>query len=113
MVISLKASARFITAAESRQKIRFRGQSSRSTILSATQSCDMRCLGNLQGRGLKRSAAEAADVADNVYIDGIVCKHRDSDACRIESLEAAFLSCGGLSQTAPSVLCAEEILGFV
>ncbi|MGI9429985.1 MAG: sulfatase, partial [Bythopirellula sp.] len=29
---------------------------------------------NLQGKGLKRSAAEAADVADNVYIDGIVCE---------------------------------------
>ena len=28
---------------------------------------------NLKGEGLKRSAAEAADVADNVYIDGIVC----------------------------------------
>jgi len=28
---------------------------------------------NLQGKGLKRSAAEAADVADNIYIDGIVC----------------------------------------
>lgn len=28
---------------------------------------------NLQGKGLKRSAAEAADVADNTYIDGIVC----------------------------------------
>lgn len=29
---------------------------------------------NLLGKGLKRSAAEAADVADNVYIDGIVCE---------------------------------------
>ena len=28
---------------------------------------------NLQGRGLKRSASEAADVPDNTYIDGIVC----------------------------------------
>ena len=28
---------------------------------------------NLKGNGLKRSAAESADVADNVYIDGIVC----------------------------------------
>ncbi|MEO2013986.1 MAG: sulfatase [Fuerstiella sp.] len=28
---------------------------------------------NLQGKGLKRSAAEAADVPDNTYIDGIVC----------------------------------------
>ncbi len=28
---------------------------------------------NLRGKGLKRSAAEAADVADNIYIDGIVC----------------------------------------
>ena len=28
---------------------------------------------NLRGRGLKRSAAEAADVPDNTYIDGIVC----------------------------------------
>jgi iduronate 2-sulfatase len=33
---------------------------------------------NLQGSGLKRSAAESADVADNVYIDGIVC-----DASRV------------------------------
>lgn len=29
---------------------------------------------NLQGTGLKRSAAESADVADTVYIDGIVCQ---------------------------------------
>ena len=28
---------------------------------------------NLQGKGLKRSAAEAANVPDNAYIDGIVC----------------------------------------
>jgi len=28
---------------------------------------------NLQGKGLKRSAAEAADVPDNTYLDGIVC----------------------------------------
>ncbi|MBP89505.1 MAG: iduronate-2-sulfatase [Planctomycetaceae bacterium] len=28
---------------------------------------------NLQGTGLKRSAAEAADVPDSTYIDGIVC----------------------------------------
>ena len=28
---------------------------------------------NLRGEGLKRSATESADVADNVYIDGIVC----------------------------------------
>ncbi|MFP6874752.1 MAG: sulfatase [Verrucomicrobiales bacterium] len=29
---------------------------------------------NLKGKGLKRAAAESADVADNVYIDGIVCE---------------------------------------
>jgi iduronate 2-sulfatase len=28
---------------------------------------------NLKGKGLKRSASEAADVPDNAYIDGIVC----------------------------------------
>ncbi len=28
---------------------------------------------NLEGRGLKRSAAEAADVPDSTYIDGMVC----------------------------------------
>ena len=28
---------------------------------------------NLQGKGLKRSAIEAANVPDNAYIDGIVC----------------------------------------
>ncbi len=28
---------------------------------------------NLQGKGLKRSASEAADVADDVYLDGLVC----------------------------------------
>ena len=28
---------------------------------------------NLRGNGLKRSAVESAEVADNVYIDGIVC----------------------------------------
>ncbi len=28
---------------------------------------------NLQGKGLKRAAAESADVADNTYLDGIVC----------------------------------------
>jgi iduronate 2-sulfatase len=28
---------------------------------------------NLQGKGLKRSAAEAADVPDSTYLDGIVC----------------------------------------
>ncbi len=33
---------------------------------------------NLKGKGLKRAAAESADVTDNVYIDGIVC-----DASRV------------------------------
>ena len=28
---------------------------------------------NLQGKGLKRSAVEAADVPDNTYVDGMVC----------------------------------------
>jgi iduronate 2-sulfatase len=28
---------------------------------------------NLKGKGLKRSAAEAADVSDDVYLDGMVC----------------------------------------
>lgn len=29
---------------------------------------------NLEGQGLKRSAAESADVDDNVYVDGMVCE---------------------------------------
>ena len=40
---------------------------------------------NLQGKGLKRSAAESADVADSTYIDGIVC---DAAIRRLSKLKA-------------------------
>lgn len=43
---------------------------------------------NLQGKGLKRSAAEAADVPDNTYTDGVVC-------------DAAIRTLGDLQQTGP------------
>jgi len=39
---------------------------------------------NLEGKGLKRSATEAADVSDGTYIDGIVC-----DAARSALVELA------------------------
>lgn len=40
---------------------------------------------NRKGKGLKRSAAEAADVPDNAYIDGIVC---DAALAALAALEA-------------------------
>ena len=39
---------------------------------------------NLKGKGLKRSAAEAADVPDNTYVDGIVC---DAALAALEELQ--------------------------
>lgn len=45
---------------------------------------------NLQGKGLKRSSAEAADVPDSTYIDGIVCDAAVRTLGRLQQNEQPF-----------------------
>lgn len=46
---------------------------------------------NRQGKGLKRSAAEAADVPDGAYIDGIVCNAAVATLAGLEKKKQPFL----------------------
>jgi len=45
---------------------------------------------NLQGKGLKRSATEAADVPDSTYIDGIVCNAAVRTLGKLQKSEQPF-----------------------
>ena len=45
---------------------------------------------NLQGKGLKRSATEAADVGDNAYVDGLVCEAAMRTLAELEASERPF-----------------------
>ena len=45
---------------------------------------------NLAGKGLKRSAAEAADVPDNAYIDGIVCEAALAALAQLQAKDGPF-----------------------
>ena len=45
---------------------------------------------NLQGTGLKRAAAEAADVPDSTYIDGIVCKSAIETLGKLQQADQPF-----------------------
>ncbi|MDG1897093.1 MAG: sulfatase [Fuerstiella sp.] len=51
---------------------------------------------NLQGKGLKRSASEAADVPDNTYIDGIVCDAAVAALAELQAGEDPFFLAVGL-----------------
>jgi iduronate 2-sulfatase len=45
---------------------------------------------NLQGKGLKRSAAESASVSDNTYLDGIVCDAAVAALAELQQGEQPF-----------------------
>ena len=45
---------------------------------------------NLQGKGLKRAAAEAADVPDSTYLDGIVCDEAVQSLGKLQKSEQPF-----------------------
>jgi iduronate 2-sulfatase len=45
---------------------------------------------NLQGKGLKRSASESADVADDAYLDGLVCNAAIAALAQMRSQDQPF-----------------------